>query len=50
MVKSQITYTRKKLELLSQINNQTKFEHKHVVIYYGNLVPREILKNSPGTA
>ena len=34
-VKPQIGYTGKKLESLSQINNETKFEHKHIVTNYG---------------
>ena len=34
-VKPQITYTGRKLESLFQTKDQTIFEHKHDVIYYG---------------
>lgn len=34
-MKPQIGYTGKKLESLSQINNEIQFEHKHIVTYYG---------------
>ena len=34
-VKPQITYTGRKLESLFQAKDQTKFEHKHDIIYHG---------------